>query len=96
MSASTHPRAIQGRVEGRVQGVSFRAAMRQQARGCGVSGWVRNLPDGAVEFAAQGSDQAVQQLLDWARRGPPGASVHDLNVSEVAPTDDLRDFEVRF
>jgi acylphosphatase len=69
--------------------------MQQQARRCGVCGWVRNLPDGGVEFLAQGEPKAVQQLLDWARRGPPGANVDGLNVHEVDPADGLGDFQVR-
>jgi len=95
MSGSSQSRAVRGRVEGRVQGVSFRASMRKQARRCGVGGWVRNLPDGAVEFLVQGEAQAVQQLLDWARRGPPGASVDGLNVHEVEPEAGVDEFRVR-
>jgi acylphosphatase len=87
---------VRGRVEGRVQGVSYRASMQKQARRCGVCGWVRNLPDGAVEFLVQGDAGAVQQLLDWARRGPPGASVDGLNVHEAQPEPGIDDFRVRF
>jgi len=87
---------MQGRVEGRVQGVSFRASMQHQARRCGVCGWVRNEHDGAVAFLVQGEPRAVQQMLDWARRGPPGAKVDGLNVHEVDPLEELQDFEVRF
>jgi acylphosphatase len=96
MSANTDSRAVRGRVEGRVQGVSFRASMQQQARRCGVCGWVRNLPGGAVEFLAQGESRAVQQLLDWARLGPPGAKVDGVSVYDTDPARDLADFEVRF
>lgn len=95
MSGSTARKAIQGRLEGRVQGVSFRASMQQQARRAGVFGWVRNTPDGAVEFLAEGEPQAVRQLLDWARRGPPGARVDALDVREVDPRAEGGDFEVR-
>lgn len=89
-------RTVQGRVEGRVQGVAFRASMQRQARQCRVAGWVRNCPDGAVEFLAQGAPRNVQQLLDWARRGPPGASVDGFNVHEAEPADGLGEFEVRY
>jgi len=95
MTAGDDNQALAGRLEGRVQGVSFRASMQQQARRCGVAGWVRNLPDGAVEFHAQGERAAVRQLVDWARKGPPGASVDALNVSEVEPEPGLSAFEVR-
>ncbi|MEQ8858904.1 MAG: acylphosphatase [Pseudomonadales bacterium] len=95
MSSGNDLQAQRGRVEGRVQGVAFRASMRTQARRCGATGWVRNEPDGAVEFLAQGNRRALQQLLDWARHGPPGASVDAFNVREVDPDPGLDDFDVR-
>jgi acylphosphatase len=94
MSNGSNLRAVRGRVEGRVQGVSFRATMQDEARRRGVAGWVRNTGDGAVEFHAEGDPAAVQQLVDWARRGPPGASVDGLNVHEVEPAGDVGDFQV--
>lgn len=95
MSSARHQLAMKGRIEGRVQGVSFRASMRAQAQQCAAAGWVRNLPDGAVEFLAQGDGNSVRQLLDWARRGPPGASVDAFNASEVEAESGLTDFEIR-
>lgn len=95
MTSTGDLQAHQGRIEGRVQGVAFRASMQQQARRCGATGWVRNRPDGAVEFFAQGEPRALRALLDWARRGPPGASVDGFNSHEVEPLGGLRDFEVR-
>ena len=96
MTSSGDSRTVRGRVEGRVQGVSFRASMQHQARRCNVSGWVRNAPDGSVEFLAQGDAHGVNQLLDWARRGPPGASVDGLDVHEVEADERFDDFQVRF
>lgn len=87
MSPNSRFRTVRGRVEGRVQGVSYRASMQRQARACGVGGWVRNLPDGAVEFLVSGDADAVKALLEWARRGPPGASVDALNLHEVDADD---------
>lgn len=95
MTTDEHTLAMQGRIEGRVQGVAFRASMRAAAQRCGAAGWVRNLPDGAVEFLAQGDSGSVRQLLDWARRGPPGASVDGFNSFEVQPERNLTDFEIR-
>jgi acylphosphatase len=62
-------------VGGRVQGVFFRASAREQAVRLGVVGYARNLPDGRVEVLACGSAQAVAQLRDWLRVGPPMAEV---------------------
>ena len=62
-------------VEGRVQGVYFRGAAREQALRFGVTGYARNLPDGRVEVLACGSPAAVAQLRDWLRAGPPMARV---------------------
>ena len=62
-------------VGGRVQGVFFRSAAREQAMRLGVTGYARNLPDGRVEVLACGEAQAVAQLRDWLRTGPPRASV---------------------
>ena len=63
------------RIEGRVQGVGYRYAMCAEAESSGVSGWVRNRRDGSVEAVVQGSPEAVERILDWARHGPPGARV---------------------
>jgi acylphosphatase len=87
-------RSVRGRVDGRVQGVFFRASMQTEARRLGVGGWVRNTPDGAVEFAARGEAAAVDALLAWARRGPEAARVDALEVDE-APVEASGDFEVR-
>ena len=62
-------------IHGRVQGVFFRESMRQQADSLGVTGWARNRTDGTVEAVIQGSADAVDTLLQWARRGPPLAQV---------------------
>lgn len=96
MTRQADVRAYRGRVEGRVQGVSFRASMQRQARLCGAGGWVRNRPDGSVEFLVQGEADAVRVLLDWARRGPPGGSVDACNIAETEPEPGLDDFEIRF
>ncbi len=96
MAAGTDTRAVRGRLEGRVQGVAFRASMQRQARRQGVLGWVRNAPDGAVEFLVQGAAGAVTELLDWARAGPPGAKVDRVEFEDAEPADGLDGFQVRF
>ena len=72
-------------ITGRVQGVGFRYSMQHEAARLGVHGWVRNRRDGSVEALVQGSEAAIAAITDWARRGPPGAHVTSLNVSEATP-----------
>lgn len=62
-------------ISGVVQGVSFRASMKDAAIRYGVDGWVRNRDDGGVEALVQGEEERVQRILAWARIGPPGAAV---------------------
>jgi acylphosphatase len=69
-------------ISGRVQGVGFRYSMERKARGLGVTGWVRSRRDGGVEATVQGTPEAVAAITEWARRGPPGALVTDLEESE--------------
>jgi acylphosphatase len=70
------------RVKGRVQGVGFRYALRREAERNGVRGWVRNRRDGSVEAVLRGEAEAVARILDWARRGPPGARVDEIRESQ--------------
>lgn len=70
-------------VTGRVQGVSFRAWTQEQAEARGVSGWVRNRPDGSVEAVIAGPDDAVEALIAALHDGPPAAKVADLHVMEA-------------
>jgi acylphosphatase len=82
-------------VQGRVQGVGFRYAMIAMAAQAGVVGWVRNRHDGTVEAHLQGEATAVERVLAWARRGPPGARVTEVQVEPVARDDAHDRFEQR-
>jgi acylphosphatase len=73
------------RVQGSVQGVFFRVETRDRARSLGVSGWVRNLRDGAVEAVFEGPEERVESMVDWCRRGPAGARVESVNVDWEDP-----------
>ncbi|NJQ07098.1 acylphosphatase [Streptomyces lonarensis] len=81
-------------VTGRVQGVFYRDSCRREARAAGVTGWVRNLPDGRVEATFEGDPQAVDSLLEWAQRGPEAAVVDHMTVNDEQPVGDT-EFVVR-
>jgi acylphosphatase len=83
------------RVSGRVQGVGYRASLRQVARKLGVNGWVRNRTDGTVEALLQGSQEAVDALTAWAREGPRGSQVADLVDSTAEHEPMHSSFELR-
>ena len=82
------------RVFGRVQGVFFRQWAINQARALGVAGWVHNAPDGSLEAHLEGGAEAVAEMVEWMRRGPPQAQVEDLTVEEAAP-EGIKGFSVR-
>jgi acylphosphatase len=81
-------------ISGLVQGVSFRAACRRTAERHGVSGWVRNLPDGSVEAVFEGPADAVDALVEWSRHGPRLAAVKDVRV-EAEPPEGTTGFQIR-
>lgn len=72
-------------VQGRVQGVFYRVETRDRARSLGVSGWVRNTPDGSVEAVFEGDRERIESLLIWCRRGPSLARVEDVRVEWSEP-----------
>jgi len=81
-------------VKGRVLGVFFRASAQQQGLQLGLTGEVRNLPDGSVEAIVEGEKRAVDDFVDWCRRGPPSAEVEDVQVKLRPPRDEFRTFTV--
>jgi acylphosphatase len=81
-------------VSGHVQGVYYRAATQRRAQELGLTGWVRNLPDGRVELVATGAEHALRQLQDWLWQGPPHARVDDVRC-ERTEHPSLPRFEVR-
>ena len=67
-------------VHGRVQGVWFRASTKDEADRLGVTGWVRNLPDGSVEAVFEGDKKKVEEIVGWCHRGPSGANVSKVEI----------------
>lgn len=72
-------------ISGRVQGVGFRYATQRQAGRLGLSGWVRNLPDGRVEAVFQGHPDVVAAAVAWCHRGPRRARVDRVEVRHEPP-----------
>jgi acylphosphatase len=88
--------AVQRRVvvHGHVQGVFFRASLRDRARSEGVAGWARNRADGSVEAVLEGEPEAVDRLVAFCREGPRGADVEHIDVEEH-PAEGLEGFQTR-
>lgn len=83
------------RITGRVQGVYFRASAATEARNLGVTGWVRNLPDGAVEALAEGPRGALTRFVLWCHHGPPSARVERVETVWSTAEGTSAGFEVR-
>lgn len=91
MSDTVRKRVV---ARGRVQGVFFRYSVRERARAHGVSGWVCNRADGAVEAVLEGPRDAVDRVVRFLETGPSGARVEGTAVNEEEP-EGVRGFEVR-
>ncbi len=83
-------------IEGRVQGVWFRDSTRREASRLGVSGWVRNRPDGSVEVLAEGPLDRVEQLVAWSHQGPPAAHVRRVQEHRETYQGEFDGFDIVF
>ncbi|MCU0974539.1 MAG: acylphosphatase [Burkholderiales bacterium] len=83
-------------ISGHVQGVFFRDRTQRQAAARGVTGWVRNLPDGRVEAVFEGDERAVQQVVTWCHQGPPNAYVTHVETHAETPTGEFTGFSIRY
>lgn len=83
-------------ISGHVQGVFFRDRTQRQANARGVTGWVRNLPDGRVEALFEGDEAAVLQVVSWCHYGPPNAYVTDVESRSEAATGEFSSFSIRY
>lgn len=87
-------KAVRVHITGRVQGVSFRIWTRDEARGLGLAGWVRNERDGSVSAMLAGPAEAVDEMTERLRKGPPAARVADVGVEEVHLEERPSDFAI--
>ncbi|NPA15134.1 MAG: acylphosphatase, partial [Deferribacteres bacterium] len=74
----------------------YRATARDVARRLGLTGWVRNLPDGRVEIVAEGDKEALNEFIKWCWEGPPLARVDDVKVVWEPYTGEFDTFYVRY
>ena len=86
--------AVEVHITGRVQGVGFRWSTAQQAQQVGVTGWVRNQPDGSVAAWFEGDEDPVDQMVDWCQQGPRWARVDQVIATHVSAKG-YGSFEVR-
>lgn len=82
------------RVKGRVQGVYFRASTVDMAKSIGLSGFVFNEPSGSVYMEVEGEESQVNEMIEWARKGPPMARVESLDIDD-APVVGFKTFGIR-
>jgi len=87
---------LHAQIEGHVQGVGFRYFTLEQARRLGLTGWVRNMPNGHVEVCAEGSRQDLEEFLRKLYEGPSGAYVRDITYEYRPPTGEDYSFRVTF
>jgi acylphosphatase len=83
-------------VQGRVQGVYYRASARDHARRLNLTGWARNCPDGSVELVVEGERRQIEQLIAWCHKGPPAAVVTQVEVEWQTATGEFEGFFVKY
>ncbi|MEW6110225.1 MAG: acylphosphatase [Nitrospirota bacterium] len=83
-------------IDGRVQGVFYRAFTREVAMRLGLNGWVKNLYDGRVEAVFEGDRDLVETAINECRKGPPGAYVSDIDLKWEESSGEYKGFEVKY
>ncbi len=81
-------------ISGRVQGVCYRAEAEEKANRLGVTGWVRNTPEGKVEALLEGEKEKVDAMIAWCHQGPPAARVNEVKVDWLTYKGDMTDFRI--
>ena len=83
------------KIYGRVQGVFFRDSCRREAEKLGLSGWVRNEPDGTVQIIAEGEEEKLKEIAEWCKDGPEHAKVEKVEVKWLKPVGAFDSFTVK-
>jgi acylphosphatase len=95
MAKDQSPVRVQVTIHGRVQGVYFRASTVYEAQNLGLTGWVRNCPNGSVEAVAEGSRERIEELIAWCGRGPSGSRVEKVEVRWLPAKDEFQAFQIK-
>jgi acylphosphatase len=85
---------LHARVEGRVQGVFFRDSTRREAQHLGLTGWVKNMPDGTVETVLQGDEKKLKEMKNWLQKGSPHSIVTNVSYTEIDDEIRYSDFTI--
>lgn len=83
-------------ISGIVQGVNFRYYTRETARRLNLTGWVKNLPDGKVETIAEGDEKAIDEFIEWCRKGPKSARVESIEAKKGKYIGEFHDFKIDY
>ncbi len=91
----TVPKRVEIKVVGRVRGVFFRQGVKQKAEELGLTGWVKNEEDGSVRIVAEGEEENLQKLVEWARLGTEWARVDKIDIAWSNGIEEFLDFEIK-
>ena len=83
-------------LSGKVQGVGFRAFIRQNAKNLSLKGWAKNLSDGRVEVVLSGTKSKLDKILELLEEGPRFARVHNIEVEEKEYQDKYSNFKIKY
>jgi acylphosphatase len=81
-------------VSGSVQGVFYRSTAKKTADRLGVTGWIRNLPDGRVEVVLEGDEHKTVKMIEWCHEGPVGAEVYSVDVRWEPVKGEFSEFKI--
>ena len=96
MNDEMKAKTLQINVIGRVQGVFFREYTRRTAQKLGITGWVKNCPDGSVELMATGTNEQLDALISWLYHGSPNAEVQKVFSKVISPEQACPSFKITF
>ena len=83
-------------ITGKVQGVFFRIETQRAALDKGLTGYVRNMPDGSVQALFQGDLRCIEKMIAWCRQGPPHSRVDGVTSQSIQLVDNLTGFDIRY